>query len=102
MAGAQTQYAERGGRSTCPGNADAGRGGSGTRSGTGRKPSPAAGSRFYETQEQAELREFLRRLRDEGRVTDPAHIRIDTFCGRLTHPTAYRVSVYVPDASLGR
>ncbi|WP_060179458.1 hypothetical protein [Streptomyces sp. IMTB 1903] len=57
---------------------------------------------LYETQEQAELREFLRRLRDEGRVTDPAHIRIDTFCGRLTHPTAYRVSVYVPDASLGR
>ncbi|MEV6678515.1 hypothetical protein AB0N09_16890 [Streptomyces erythrochromogenes] len=52
---------------------------------------------LHETQEQAELREFLRRLRYEGGVTDPAHIRIDTFCGRLTHPTTYRVSVYVPD-----
>ncbi|MFE1831102.1 hypothetical protein [Streptomyces yangpuensis] len=53
----------------------------------------------FASQEDAELRDFLRRLRSEGTVTDATHIRIDTFCGRLIHPTTYRVSVYVPDAS---
>ncbi|APU40743.1 hypothetical protein ACFCYM_10085 [Streptomyces sp. NPDC056254] len=52
---------------------------------------------LFESQEHAELRDFLRSLRAAGTVADPAHIRIDTFCGRLNHPTAYRVSVYVPD-----
>ncbi|MFJ6780826.1 hypothetical protein [Streptomyces yangpuensis] len=54
---------------------------------------------LFEAQEDAEVRDFLRRLRTEGTVIDPAHIRIDRFCGRLVHPTTYRVSVYVPDAS---
>ncbi|WP_030965035.1 hypothetical protein [Streptomyces sp. NRRL S-378] len=53
----------------------------------------------FESQEHAEVRDFLRRLRSEGTATDPAGIRIDTFCGRLTHPTSHRVSVYVPDPS---
>ncbi|MFJ7776260.1 hypothetical protein [Streptomyces yangpuensis] len=53
----------------------------------------------FESQQDAELRDFLRRLRAEGTVTDPSRIRIDMFCGRLIHPTTYRVSIYVPDAS---
>ncbi|THA85880.1 hypothetical protein E6U81_06140 [Streptomyces sp. A0592] len=57
---------------------------------------------MFETQEHTELQQFLRRLQDEGRVTDPARLRIDTFCGRLTHPTAYRVSVYVHDGEIPR
>ncbi|WP_328739792.1 hypothetical protein OHA91_21750 [Streptomyces erythrochromogenes] len=54
---------------------------------------------LFETQGHTELQQFLRRFQEEGRVTDPAHIRIDTLCGRLTHPTTYRVSAYVPDMS---
>ncbi|MFD6227255.1 hypothetical protein ACFWFZ_10275 [Streptomyces sp. NPDC060232] len=53
----------------------------------------------FSTQEHAELREFVRRLHEEGTVTDPSRLRIDLFCGRHTHPSSYQVSVYVPDAS---
>ncbi|MFB8395403.1 hypothetical protein [Streptomyces yangpuensis] len=54
---------------------------------------------LFESQEHAELRDFLRRLRTEGTAIDPAHIRIDTLCGRAARPTTYQVSVYVPDTS---
>lgn len=52
---------------------------------------------LFSTQVHSELKEFTRRLHEEGTVTDPAQLRIDMFCGRLTHPSSYRVSVYVPD-----
>ncbi|MEW2414265.1 hypothetical protein AB0953_11150 [Streptomyces sp. NPDC046866] len=53
---------------------------------------------LFSTQEQAELRAYVRRLQEEGRVTDPRLLRIDMFCGRLHHPTTHQVSIYVPDA----
>ncbi|MFK0217460.1 hypothetical protein ACIQWN_04615 [Streptomyces vinaceus] len=53
---------------------------------------------LFSTQVHAEMKEYVRRLYEEGRV-DPECVRIDQFCGRLTHPTSYRVSVFVPEAS---
>ncbi|WP_326665345.1 hypothetical protein [Streptomyces sp. NBC_00385] len=49
----------------------------------------------FETRDPAELRARLHSLR-QARV-DEATIRIDTLCGRLTHPTTYRLSRYVAD-----
>ncbi|MFE3582979.1 hypothetical protein [Streptomyces vinaceus] len=53
---------------------------------------------LFSTQVHAEMKEYVRRLYEEGGV-DPECVRIDQFCGRLTHPTSYRVSVFVPEAS---
>ncbi|WP_406183286.1 hypothetical protein [Streptomyces sp. NBC_01006] len=52
---------------------------------------------LFSTQEHAEMKEYIHRLIADGEVTDPETLRIDQFCGRLTHPTSYRVSVFVPD-----
>ncbi|MFE2553874.1 hypothetical protein ACFXGI_35945 [Streptomyces sp. NPDC059355] len=54
---------------------------------------------LFSTQVHAEMKEYVRRLIAEGEVTDPETLRIDQFCGRLTHPTSYRVSVFVPEGS---
>ncbi|MCX4629334.1 hypothetical protein [Streptomyces sp. NBC_01443] len=54
---------------------------------------------LFSTQEQAEMKEYVRRLIAEGKVTDPELLRIDQFCGRLVHPTSYRVSLFVPEGS---
>ncbi|WP_327132471.1 hypothetical protein OG311_16815 [Streptomyces sp. NBC_01343] len=51
---------------------------------------------LFSTQVHAEMKEYVRRLIADGEVTDPDTLRIDQFCGRLTHPTSYRVSVFVP------
>lgn len=48
-----------------------------------------------ETPDQAEMRERLRCLREEG--VDGSLIRIDTLCGRLELPTTYRLSRFVTD-----
>ncbi|MFI5667123.1 MULTISPECIES: hypothetical protein [unclassified Streptomyces] len=53
---------------------------------------------LFSTQVQAELKEYIHRLYAE-RSIDPECVRIDQFCGRLTHPTSYRVSVFVPEGS---
>ncbi|WP_405702377.1 hypothetical protein [Streptomyces sp. NBC_00069] len=53
---------------------------------------------LFSTQEHAELKEYVRRLYTERRI-DPECLRIDQFCGRLTHPTSYRVSIFVPEGS---
>ncbi|MEU8838888.1 hypothetical protein AB0D97_07095 [Streptomyces roseus] len=50
------------------------------------------------TQVHAEMKEYVRRLYAEREIA-PECIRIDQFCGRLTHPTSYRVSVFVPEGS---
>ncbi|WP_030156720.1 hypothetical protein [Streptomyces sp. NRRL S-244] len=52
---------------------------------------------LFSTQEHAEMKEYIHRLIADGEVTDPETLRIDQFCGRLTHPTSYRVSVFVPE-----
>ncbi|RZD85044.1 hypothetical protein C0Q98_05125 [Streptomyces albidoflavus] len=46
-----------------------------------------------ETPDQAEVRTRVRRLREAG--VDGSLIRLDTLCGRLTLPTAYRLSLFV-------
>ncbi|MGA5215445.1 hypothetical protein ACPCAE_05120 [Streptomyces cinereoruber] len=48
-----------------------------------------------ETRDQAELRTRMRRLQEAG--VDGSMIRIDTLCGRLGLPTAYRLSRFVRD-----
>ncbi|MEV5944318.1 hypothetical protein [Streptomyces sp. NPDC051994] len=50
---------------------------------------------IFETQDEAELRTHLRRLREAG--IDGPMIRIDTLCGRLVQPTSYRLSQFVAD-----
>lgn len=50
---------------------------------------------IFETQDEAELRVRLRRLR-EARI-DESMIRIDTLCGRLVQATTYRLSRFVAD-----
>ncbi|MCD7441377.1 hypothetical protein K4B79_24525 [Streptomyces lincolnensis] len=48
-----------------------------------------------ETRDKAELRAHLHRLGEER--VDESMIRIDTLCGRLEHPTTYRLSRFVAD-----
>ncbi|MDX3071327.1 hypothetical protein [Streptomyces sp. MI02-7b] len=40
----------------------------------------------------------MRRLRSSGTRIDWTAVRMDTLCGRLVHPTVYRLSLFVPDA----
>ncbi|MFE2287791.1 hypothetical protein ACFXDJ_26955 [Streptomyces sp. NPDC059443] len=54
---------------------------------------------LFSTGDQAELKDHLRRLSADGTVTGPSQLRIDQLCGRLVHPTTYRVSIFVPEAS---
>ncbi|MFJ9055350.1 hypothetical protein [Streptomyces sp. NPDC102409] len=49
-----------------------------------------------ETQDPVEFRERVRRLQTGPRPADLSELRIDTLCGRLAHPTTYRLSRYVP------
>ncbi|BFV59590.1 hypothetical protein KCMC57_up46940 [Kitasatospora sp. CMC57] len=50
---------------------------------------------IYETQDYSEWQAYVRRLRAE-RLYDESSLRIDTLCGRLQHPTTYRLSAAVP------
>ncbi|MET7985778.1 MULTISPECIES: hypothetical protein [unclassified Streptomyces] len=50
---------------------------------------------IFETRDQAELRAYLRSLR-EARI-DLSMIRIDTLCGRLVQPTTHRLSRFAAD-----
>ncbi|MFE6845963.1 hypothetical protein [Streptomyces sp. NPDC057686] len=53
---------------------------------------------LFSTQVHAEMKEYIRRLYAEREIA-PECVRIDQFCGRNTHPTSYRVSIFVPDGS---
>jgi hypothetical protein len=62
----------------------------------------AAGWRWEvicETEDSDQLRARLRSLQEERPGTDPSRVRIDTLCGRLKHPTTYRLSVLVPQGT---
>ncbi|WP_344437893.1 hypothetical protein [Kitasatospora nipponensis] len=50
---------------------------------------------IFETGDNAELRIHLRGLQEAG--IDASMIRIDTLCGRLQHPSGYRLSRFVTD-----
>ncbi|MFD3921087.1 hypothetical protein [Streptomyces sp. NPDC058595] len=52
----------------------------------------------FETQGQSEWWTRLRELRAAESPIDWESARIDTLCGRLTYPTTYRLSLFVPDA----
>ncbi|MEU8464575.1 hypothetical protein [Streptomyces sp. NPDC029003] len=67
-------------------------------------PSASGAGRWevlFETQDEAEWRAHIHRLRASGTRTDWTLLRMDTFCGRLIHPTTYRLSRFVPNRSLG-
>lgn len=51
---------------------------------------------LFETQDESEWREYLRRLRSGTEQADWARTRIETLCGRLVQPTSYRLSLFVP------
>ncbi|MCC0097589.1 hypothetical protein K7B10_22950 [Streptomyces flavotricini] len=53
---------------------------------------------LFSTQVQTEMKEYVRRLCSEREIS-PECVRIDQFCGRNTHPSTYRVSVFVPESS---
>lgn len=52
---------------------------------------------LFETQDESEWRTHLRRLRTVGGQVDWPMTRIDTLCGRLSQPTTYRLSLFVPE-----
>ncbi|MFF3561595.1 hypothetical protein ACFYXS_16285 [Streptomyces sp. NPDC002574] len=52
---------------------------------------------LFETDDAVEWRAHMRRLRSSDTRIDWTAVRMDMFCGRLVHPTAYRLSVFVPD-----
>ncbi|MGG7571223.1 hypothetical protein [Streptomyces sirii] len=53
---------------------------------------------IVETQDPSEWRAQVRRLRAEHGQIDWSMTRMDTLCGRLAHPTTYRLSRFVPNA----
>lgn len=72
-----------------------------------RRRGPEAGAGrwevVFETEDESQWRAHLRDLRDlrdlragERRI-DWEMARIDTLCGRLTQPTTYRLSLFIPE-----
>ncbi|MFD4601921.1 hypothetical protein ACFWPQ_28295 [Streptomyces sp. NPDC058464] len=49
----------------------------------------------FETQDEPEWREHIRRLRASDTQIDWSAARMDTLCGRLMQPTTYRLSLFV-------
>ncbi|MDR3081667.1 MAG: hypothetical protein LBV60_12205 [Streptomyces sp.] len=64
---------------------------------TGSRATPDAGrwEVVVETSDQAEMRTRIRQLQDAG--VDSSKLRLDTLCGRLRHPTGYRLSRFMAD-----
>jgi hypothetical protein len=50
----------------------------------------------FETQDYAEWRDYVRRLRSGHEGVDLELARLDTWCGRDQQPTVYRLSLFVP------
>lgn len=57
---------------------------------------PGRWETLLSTEDHEEFRTFVHRMYAQGLATDPNLVRLDQFCGRLQHPTTYRVSVFVP------
>ncbi|GHG34436.1 hypothetical protein GCM10018791_59600 [Streptomyces zaomyceticus] len=66
---------------------------------TAARTAPDAGQweEVLETQDQAELRAYARRLRQAG--TDASLIRIDTLCRRPAERSTYRLSRFVENTA---
>lgn len=54
---------------------------------------------LFETQDESEWHAHIRRLRASDPQIDWAATRVDRFCGRLTQPTTFRLSHFVPKAT---
>ncbi|MFE7748525.1 hypothetical protein [Streptomyces sp. NPDC057428] len=65
------------------------------RAGTSADPGDGHWQVVFETQDELEWRTHLRDLRARPERIDAAGLRIDTLCGRLTHPTTYRLSLFM-------
>ncbi|MEU6222043.1 hypothetical protein ABZ845_31795 [Streptomyces sp. NPDC047022] len=55
---------------------------------------------LFETQDEAEWHAHIRRLRASDTQIDWTSVRVDRLCGRLTQPTMFRLSLFVPNAML--
>ncbi|MDN3021767.1 hypothetical protein [Streptomyces sp. S.PB5] len=53
---------------------------------------------LFETQDESKWHARLRALRSAEEPIDWELTRIDVLCGRLAHPTTYRLSLFVPAA----
>ncbi|MGC0423165.1 hypothetical protein [Embleya sp. AB8] len=50
----------------------------------------------FTTRDESEWNAYIRRLRAEDPGPDRSALSMDIFCGRLTHPTTYRLRRFVP------
>ncbi len=51
---------------------------------------------LFETRDESEWHAHIRRLRASDPRIDWSAVRVDTLCGRLAHPTTFRLSLFVP------
>ena len=65
-----------------------------------RRTAPGTGQWVvhFETQDLAEWRDYVRRLRAGQEQVDLELTRLDTLCGRDQGPTTYRLSLFVPNS----
>ena len=54
---------------------------------------------LFTTQDESEWMAEVRRLRAEDHELDWSTTRMETLCGRLIHPTTYRLSVFRPGSA---
>lgn len=54
---------------------------------------------LFSTQDESEWHAYLRRLRASDTQIDWTATRVDMLCGRLIHPTTYRLSLFVPNSA---
>jgi len=54
---------------------------------------------LFETQDESEWQSHLRHLRASDTQIDWTAARVDMLCGRLVHPTTYRLSLFVPNSA---
>ncbi|MGI5341182.1 hypothetical protein ACQEVS_29165 [Streptomyces sp. CA-181903] len=54
---------------------------------------------LFETRDEGEWHAHLRGLREAEPGIDWSAMRMDMFCGRLTQPTVFRLSRFVPHAA---
>lgn len=56
---------------------------------------------LFETQDEWEWHTHVRRLRASDEQIDWTAVRVDRLCGRLTQPTTFRLSLFVPKTMPG-
>ena len=53
---------------------------------------------LFETRDESEWHTHIRRLQASDTQIDWTAVRVDRLCGRLTQPTTFRLSLFVPNA----